>query len=128
MSIDDMNGLDIEIVEFVKKIKSIIDSNGFVDDEIVLTEFRKLSDIDQAAIVTSVISHDEFKIEEHPDVYNEISLIKIKRHFFDALTLVLLIIFSSMFISFFLPNSIGNSLISDFINQLKYVYDLIFVV
>lgn len=72
---------DPTILKFVNDIKDIYnEKRADIDLNHVLERFNELNDIEKASIILSIITDDKFRLSDHPDVLNQVELIKIKRY------------------------------------------------
>ena len=72
---------DPTILKFVNDIKDIYNEKGTdIDLNHVLERFKELNDIEKECIILSIITDDKFRLSDHPEVLNQVELIKIKRY------------------------------------------------
>ena len=72
---------DPTILKFVNDIKDIYNEKRTdIDLNHVLERFNELNDIEKASIILSIITDDKFRLSDHPEVLNQVELIKIKRY------------------------------------------------
>ena len=72
---------DPTILKFVNDIKDIYNEKRTdIDLNHVLERFNELNDIEKASIILSIITDDKFHLSDHPEVLNQVELIKIKRY------------------------------------------------
>lgn len=72
------------VTTFIREIKEsfkLTDApeNKMLSIKKVLVKFNTLKDHEKVAIIMSVINDDKFHLRDHPRIYNEISLIQIKK-------------------------------------------------
>lgn len=72
---------DPAILRFVKDIKDKYKEKG-VDTDLnyVLEKFSELSEVEKSSLILSIIADDKFHLSDHPEVLNQVELIKIKRY------------------------------------------------
>lgn len=76
---------DPDITNFINTINKEFTEKGTVEVEVMHKLFLGLPDNKRNALIRNMIKEKDFRIEEHPDIYNDAVLISSKAAFFRVL-------------------------------------------